>query len=184
VCGVNYPAAVLIPYLRVSALYGFERKADEVLAFSALPSDWLVSSSSNKLWGEISAQYRKGERELFPDCFPCFAVAAFSSSKHKRDRRLRGSMMNRCFVMMNRHRAAIRFIATRFDLSGCVHHFVCGAGILAASYGALQLFGVRILRASSPERALELCVAALWFASGWLFSRRVARNAIPGCSHI
>jgi len=154
----------LIPYLRVSALYGFERKADEVLAFSALPGDWLVSSSSNKLWGEISAQYRKGERELFPGLLPVLlAVAAFFIVKAQA--RQATSTLNEPALRDDESLPSSNSFLSRLVLI-CLDAFIISCAALAfwaASYGAfkLQLFGVRILRASSPERALELCVAAL-----------------------
>lgn len=172
----------LIPYLRVSALYGFERKIEETLSFSALPQDWLVASSYNKIWGAMNAQYRSGERELFPGLLPLIlAAAAFFIVKAKARR---GTSAFNDEPALRNDESALRSNSFWPRLAFiCLNLFIISCAALAfwaVSYGAfkLELFGVGIPRASSPERTLKLCGAALsvrlWL--GFLKARREKRQ--------
>lgn len=56
----------LYPYLAVAKLYGMQRGIDEVLQYSAIPSDWLRSGPQVKLYAGLLEPSIDPERWLFP----------------------------------------------------------------------------------------------------------------------
>lgn len=62
----------LIPYLRVSSLYGLVRRPEEVLFFSARPAHWLLVDWQNKFWKGLGSNLTPYQTELalFPGLLP------------------------------------------------------------------------------------------------------------------
>lgn len=66
----------LVPYQIVAKLYGFERNADETLAYSARPEHWLTADSGNRLWRGLGVDPPPGELALFPGLLPLLLALA------------------------------------------------------------------------------------------------------------
>ena len=56
----------LYPYLAVAKVYGMQRQWDEVLQYSAIPSDWLRSGPQVRLYASLHDATIDPERWLFP----------------------------------------------------------------------------------------------------------------------
>ncbi|HEY8181358.1 MAG TPA: hypothetical protein VII32_03910 [Thermoanaerobaculia bacterium] len=59
-------AVFLYPYYEASRTYGMQRSWDETMAFSARPSDWLVSNANNRVYDFLGKPDVDPERWLFP----------------------------------------------------------------------------------------------------------------------
>ena len=55
-----------IPYRKVSQLYGLERSAEEITAFSGRPVDFLTAGSQNKLYAPLTQKLGQAEGDFFP----------------------------------------------------------------------------------------------------------------------
>ncbi len=66
----------LVPFLRVSRLYGFERSRDEALGFSALFDHWLTADPLNRFWNGLGVTPVQGELALFPGLLPLLLALA------------------------------------------------------------------------------------------------------------
>ena len=73
----------LLPYLEVSKLYGMQRGWRETRAFSASPSDWLVSNTKDRVYRALENTSVDPERWLFPG-FLCLIVGAFATISRNR----------------------------------------------------------------------------------------------------
>lgn len=72
---VLYP--VLRPYRVVSQLYDMKRSTEEVRGYSAVWTDWLVSSDRSTTYGHLpGAKISHNERHLFPGLLALFLTAA------------------------------------------------------------------------------------------------------------
>ncbi|MEO8218369.1 MAG: hypothetical protein ABI718_14910, partial [Acidobacteriota bacterium] len=67
VCAALVLLPFLIPYQRVSRIYGLERDRAETVAGSATPRDWIISTPLNRSYGELAiVRSSSNERRLFP----------------------------------------------------------------------------------------------------------------------
>lgn len=73
----------LLPYIEVANVYGMERNWHETKKFSAQPSDWLVSNTSNHLYRTLENTKVDPERWLFPGAL-CLLVGAFAIASRSR----------------------------------------------------------------------------------------------------
>ncbi len=77
-------APFLYPYRAVATLYGMERSWQETKSFSARPSDWLVSATSNRVYKQFRNEHVDPERWLFPGALSLIlAVVALASSERR-----------------------------------------------------------------------------------------------------
>jgi hypothetical protein len=138
----------LVPYLRVTNLYGLVRKPAEVAVFSARLSHWLTADWQHKLWEGLGGALTPYQTELalFPGLLPVlFALAAVFPLLRRGDGR--------------------RFTARRLSVALLDAVAVGAAAVLmlAAVYGSVRFrpFGYFVFSASSPERPFALAAAAL-----------------------
>ncbi|MDQ6802443.1 MAG: hypothetical protein M3041_16635 [Acidobacteriota bacterium] len=67
--------AFLFPYFEAARLYGMRRSWSETKAFSATPSDWLVSSDRNRMYTPLQDSSIDPERWLFPGALSILLAA-------------------------------------------------------------------------------------------------------------
>lgn len=68
----------MLPYLRVSKMYGFKRSIEEIKYYSAMPIHWLSVENRNRLWRGMGENIPDGWKfKLFPGLLPIlFSLAA------------------------------------------------------------------------------------------------------------
>jgi hypothetical protein len=176
----------LIPYVRVSNLYGLTRTPDEAKFFSAHLIHWVTADWQNKLWpwlgGSVSPYTT--ELALFPGLMPLLlALAALVHSGARRggsakgfgatkgdgaassDERAAGGGAPARIGPTNYH-AHLRPTNYRGRLAFALGLLALACGVLALliyGYGSLspRLFGVELFHAHGPRRALLLGAALL-----------------------
>jgi hypothetical protein len=159
----------LIPYVRVSNLYGLVRRPEEAQFFSAQLIHWLTPDWQNKLWpwlGSAVSPYTT-ELALFPGLMPLLlALAAFVFVGARRggarvglDAGVGGVPAGGVTTDYQRRLAQVL---------GTLALACAVVALLAFGYGSLQprLFGVELFQAHSPRRALVL--GALLLVARWL----------------
>jgi hypothetical protein len=140
----------LLPYLRVAKLYGLVRGPEEATLFSAHPINWLMVDWQNKFWkgmGSSVAPYQT-ELALFPGLLPVLLTLAHLTRANT------GRVHRRALILL---------------LDGIL--LAAGlAAVLVTGYGTirLHLFGVDLIRASSPWGFLVIIGGAL--AARWLLA--------------
>jgi hypothetical protein len=169
----------LIPYLRVSKLYGLVRGPEEAKFFSAHLIHWLTADWQNKLWpwlGSAVSPYTT-ELALFPGLMPLLlALAALVFAGAKRGAATGdGAEGYRTWVAR-----ALGALA-----------LACGVvALLVFGYGSLspRAFGVELFHAHGPRRALALGAALLiarWLVAPprmlRLFKASSLRAALRAC---
>ncbi len=76
---------IFIPYVRASRLYGMRRFFEEVVTYSAVPTDFLSAGLHNVLYGAATQRWSHAERDLFPGLVPV-GLAVFAAFRIKRRR--------------------------------------------------------------------------------------------------
>ncbi|MBA2340816.1 MAG: hypothetical protein H0V88_10500, partial [Pyrinomonadaceae bacterium] len=146
----------LLPYRLVAQEYGFVWRAEEVLAYSAVPMNWLAVDWRNKLWNGLGRSYAGNELSLFPGLLPLlFALAALLlvvQARSSGDYHTMRPALNERLL----RRALLVLLDVTALLAGVL-------ALLAAGYDTfrLQLFGVQLLRITEPSRALAVFTLAL-----------------------
>jgi hypothetical protein len=141
----------LLPYVYVARTFGFVRDASEVQTYSAVPINWLAIAN-NRLWQGLGAAGARSEMALFPGFLPLLlALAALLLGA--------GSVSD----MADSTRSFLRKITLV-----ALDSIAIGSGIvamLAIGYDrfTLRLYGMTLLSAQSPARALVIAVLALSF---------------------
>ncbi|HEX3557971.1 MAG TPA: hypothetical protein VHU19_02130 [Pyrinomonadaceae bacterium] len=143
----------LIPYLRVSKLYGLVRGPEEARFFSAHFINWLTVDWQNKFWTGLggSVSTYTTELALFPGLLPVLlALAALLLGGARQGGAAAGDARQG-------HRS---WLAHALDALALTAAFVA---LVAVGYGNLRphLFGVELFHVSGPWRALALGAAAL-----------------------
>lgn len=175
----------MLPYRRVAAEHGFVRNVGEVADFSPALSHWFAASARTKLWSALGRNVATDEMSLFPGLLaPLLAVASLLFFARRNGRRDDGEAGERrdeeaardADERLERGRAAegarrsrwLTVVLALLDAGAVVSVLTA---LLAATYGkyAVELFGVRVLKASHYGRALVL--AALLLALRWVLSR-------------
>ncbi len=120
----------LIPYQKVSELYGFRRTYAEADAFSAYPVHWLVVDSRNKLWSGLGSQIpQNSELALFPGLLPVlFTLAALLLVEPQRYAKSNGASVRAA-------RGPPRILLVLFDVLAITSLIVA---LLAIGYGVFQ----------------------------------------------
>ena len=149
----------LIPYLRVSSLYGLARGPEEAEFYSAHFIHWLTVDWQNKFWqwlGSSVSPYTT-ELALFPGLLPLLLALAALLLGGARGGSARGGARQG-------YRRWLTPALDAFALAAAV------VALLAVGYGSLRprLFGVELFHAHSPWRALTLGAAAL--LARWLIA--------------
>jgi hypothetical protein len=173
----------MLPYRRVASEHGFIRKAAEMEDFSAALNHWFAASGRNKLWAGLGSDLRSEEMALFPGLLaPLLALASLlffvrrrggggdGGADAGRDGEAPGGDGGRGGRAAGDSRRG-RWLTAALALldAGAVVSVL--SALLAATHGtySLELFGVRLLKASHYGRALVLAVMAL--ALRWVLSR-------------
>jgi hypothetical protein len=167
----------LIPYVRVSNLYGLARTPDEAKFFSAHLIHWLTADWQNKLWPGLgtSVSPYTTELALFPGLMPLLlALAALLlPACARRVGSAKGGATKGDGAASSDERAAgdgawarIRPTNYRGRLAAALGLLALACGVVALliyGYGSLspRLFGVELFHAHGPRRALLLGAALL-----------------------
>jgi hypothetical protein len=187
----------MLPYRRVAAEHGFVRKAEEMVSFNATLNHWFAASRRSKLWDGLGERVVSEELALFPGLLaPLLALASllyFAGRRGRRDGRETGAELNggaagdaaggdaarvsagseaRGEARGSRGDARRgRWLAVVLGLLDAGAVVAAVSALLAATYGkyTVELFGVRLLKASHYGRALVL--AALLLMLRWVLSR-------------
>jgi len=151
----------LIPYARVSKLYGMVRNEDETFSWSAKPHHWLTSDPRSRLWRGLGENPAPGELCLFPGLLLILLPAA-------------GLLL----VRRDEDEAAVPAAPPpaappnpRLLLALDVLSVAAATVALLASNVEpfrLSVFGREVLKASNPGRALVLL--ALLLLARWLLA--------------
>ncbi len=138
----------LVPYQKVSNLYGFKRTYSEAEAFSAYPVHWLVADTRNKIWrGLGAANSQSPELVLFPGLLPLlFTLAALLLVEPKKDLYSHGSGVRVTNV-------PARMFLVLLDLLAITSLIIA---LLAIGYGVFQprILGFTLFKAKNPNIAL------------------------------
>ncbi len=169
----------LLPYRKVSKLYGMERGPEETLAGSARPHHWLTVDPRNRFWSPLGEAPPPGELSLFPGLvMPLLAVAGLfllrpSASRVPADAAAK-SPPGRLLVALDLLAVAAGTIA-----------------VFAANVTPFRLtvLGREVLKASDPDRALVLLAFLLllrWSlawprAFTWAKSPNLVESLRAGC---
>ncbi len=149
----------LIPYIRVSNLYGLVRGPEEAKFFSAHFIHWATVDWQNKLWPRLggSVSPYTTELALFPGLMPLLlALAALLFVGARRGGAASGGRGS-AGDGPTKYRGWVAYALGAFALA-------CGiTALLAFGYGSLspRLFGVELFHTHSPRRALLLGAASL-----------------------
>jgi hypothetical protein len=145
----------LIPYQKVSELYGFRRTYAEADAFSAYPVHWLVVDSRNKLWRGLGSYIpQNSELALFPGLLPLlFALAALMLLEPK-------EYANSPAPSVRTAHGPPRILLVLLDALAIISLIVA---LLAIGYGVFQprIFGFALFKAKSPNIALVIFASLL-----------------------
>ena len=98
----------LLPYQKVSRIYGLERDRNETVAGSATPRDWIISPPANRIYGEMAiVGSSANERKLFPGLLVLLltGVVVFSARREDFDDRSLWSRPSRNALGTNGMRA-------------------------------------------------------------------------------
>ena len=165
----------MLPYRRVAAEHGFVRRADEMVSFSATLNHWFAASRRSRLWDGLGQNVMTEELALFPGLLaPLLALASllFLARRNGRpdddeDRQRDDESSGDASGDAGQSRW-LKVVLALLDAGAAVSVL---SALLAATYGtySLELFGVRLLKASHYGRALVL--AALLLALRWVLSR-------------
>jgi hypothetical protein len=139
----------LLPYVRVSQMYGIVRTAQEATLFSARASNWLSADPSNKIWRGFGPVPDAGERALFPGLLPLLLM--FAAFYLKRPRKASDTGPGKP--------SRLTILVRTLDL------FSLACLIVAAlTFGykpsGLRLFGLEALRITNEVKPLVLCVVS------------------------
>lgn len=168
----------LIPYVRVSNLYGLVRSPEEAQFFSAQLIHWVTPDWQNKLWpwlGSAVSPYTT-ELALFPGLMPLLLALA-------------------ALVFVGARRGGAGGVTTDYrrrlaQVLGTLALACAVLALLTFGYGSLQprLFGVELFHAHGPRRAVVL--GALLLVARWLllpprclrlFKASSLRTALRAC---
>ncbi|MBA2705411.1 MAG: hypothetical protein H0U60_16350 [Blastocatellia bacterium] len=140
----------LLPYQKVSQMYGIIRTSQESAVFSASVGNWLSADPANKIWRGFGPWPEAGERALFPGMLPLLLmIAAFYFAGPAR--RAATSAVDRS------HRLRLFVIALDLFALGCLI-----VATLAFGYEqGIRLFGFEALRITDAGKPLALCVLAV-----------------------
>jgi hypothetical protein len=145
----------LIPYHKVSELYGFRRTYSEADAFSAYPVHWLVVDSRNKLWSGLGSQIpQNSELALFPGLLPVlFTLAALLLVEPQQHAKSNGASVRAAH-------GPPRILLVLFDVLAITSLIVA---LLAIGYGVFQprILGFALFKAKSPNIALMISASLL-----------------------
>ena len=188
----------MLPYRRVAAEHGFVRTADEMVSFSATLNHWFAASRRSRLWDGLGQNVMTEELALFPGLLaPLLALASLlffvrrsgrrddETDAKRDDEAPRGAARDAADDAVDaevardelargrgvggaRQSRWLKVVLALLDAGAAVAVL---SALLAATYGtySLELFGVRLLKASHYGRALVL--AALLLALRWVLSR-------------
>lgn len=171
----------ILPYRRVTAEHGFVRRVEDVAEFSATLRQWFAASARTKLWSALGRNVATDEMSLFPGLLaPLLALASlllFAKRNRRRDdgegRRdvdqdVERGPPERGARVEARQSRWLRGVLALLD-AGAILSTV--TALLAAIHGkyTVELFGVRLLKASHYGRAL--IIAALLLMVRWVLSR-------------
>jgi hypothetical protein len=141
----------LLPYVRVSQMYGIIRTASEATRFSASASNWLSADPSNKIWRGFGPVPEAGERALFPGLLPLLLMfAAFYFG-----RRGEGSKG----ATDDSKSARLRMLVSALDLFSLACLIVAALAFGYRPTGT-RLFGLDALRITDEVKPLALGVLA------------------------
>src|SRR5262245_41547182 len=174
-------APVLMPYWIVAKEYRFQRFAGEALDSSATPRDWLIATGRSALYGPITdPKLRRNERELFPGMMLFFLGAGalmsvgFSLPRDRLKPVPTPKWLDIAIVVLilMTYGAAIAE-RVRYKWRGTTLIEFQGTTILALllTVAIIVRLVLRYPRALAQSRApLELWIAALWIAAGFIGS--------------
>lgn len=166
----------LLPYVRVSKLYGFVRTPEEAKFFSAHLIHWLTADWQNKLWPGLgtSVSPYTTELALFPGLMPLLlALAALLPAGARRGSSAKSGAMTGRGAASGDERTAGDEASARIRPTNYRARLAFALGLLALAcavvalltfgYGSLspRLFGVELFHAHGPRRALLLGAALL-----------------------
>ena len=142
----------LIPYIRVSQMYGIVRTAEEATRFSARVGNWLSADPSNKIWRGFGPVPEAGERALFPGLLPLllmFAAFYFKRPGSGSRSAARAGKFSR-----------LRMLVSALDLFALAC-LVVAALVFGYKPSGIRLFGFDALRITHEVKPLALCVVAV-----------------------
>ncbi|HQR68677.1 MAG TPA: hypothetical protein PLB02_14900, partial [Thermoanaerobaculia bacterium] len=144
----------LLPYRKVSKLYGMERGAEETLAGSARPHHWLTVDPRNRLWSPLGEAPPPGELSLFPGLvMPLLAVAALLLLRPAEAPSPAAASAGAPRPPPGRLLLALALLAL---MAGTIAVFAANVSPVR-----LSLFGKEVFRASDPGRAMALLALLL-----------------------
>ncbi|MEO7969658.1 MAG: hypothetical protein ABI698_00030 [bacterium] len=151
----------LLPYQKVSQMYGIIRTAPESLRFSARVGNWLTADPANKFWRGFGPVPEAGERALFPGMLPLLLMAAAFYFASPAGRSASASADDRS------HRLRVFVIALDLFALGCLI-----VSTLAFGYAqGIRLFGFESLRITHAGGPLALFVLAVVIRFCFAFPR-------------
>jgi hypothetical protein len=134
----------MLPYLRVSKLYGFKRSIEEIKYYSAMPIHWLAVENRNRLWRGMGESIPDAWKfKLFPGLLPIlFSIAALVLNRD-RDKQVSATESDK---------SSLRHWLPRLDLFIV---FLIAVSLLAIGFDRSQAFFGLFKRLTS-ERVLTL----------------------------
>jgi hypothetical protein len=141
----------LLPYQKVSQMYGIVRTAQESAVFSARVGNWLTADPANKIWRGFGPWPEAGERALFPGMLPLLLMGAAVYFARPSGRSASASSAGKS--------DRLRRFVIALDL------FALGCLIVATlAFGyeqGIRLFGFEALRITDAGKPLALFVLAV-----------------------
>jgi hypothetical protein len=139
----------LLPYVRVTQLYGIVRTAREATFFSARVSNWLTADPSNKIWRGFGPVPESGERALFPGLLPLLLMFAAFYFKRPAKGSAPDSNLPR-----------LRVLISALDLFA-IACLILAALVFGYKPSGIRLFGFEALRITNEMKPLGICVLAI-----------------------
>lgn len=178
----------LLPYWRVAAEHRFVRHAGEIAIFSPTLRHWFAASRRSKVWEGLGRDVQAEEMSLFPGLLApllslfCLLFVQRNKNGDEVTETNRQGLTSRNFGNKfvrargeprveaqenSRHSRWLKGLTTLVEVGALL---CAGTLLLAAIHGkfTIELFGVRILKASHPGRALIL--GLLLLALRWVLS--------------